>query len=231
MDELARAAGLSRTAFYFYFPGKEQALMSAATEVTAELFERADTWWHGDGPPEQLVRGALDGILQVYVEHAALLRATVELTSYSQEFEDFYKGLLDRFVLATADHLRRERDAGRLRPLDCDVAAEALVWMAERCNHILIKQGRSPEELVDSMTAVWVHALYPDSTSAGCQAVSGSVRRRTPSDLRAAVRPPGAESGPAAGRAPRRAARRVVGTGDRGGRRERHQLRQLPAAR
>ena len=34
--------------------------------------------------------------------------------------------------------------------------------MAERCNHILIKQGRSPEELVDSMTAVWVHALYPD---------------------------------------------------------------------
>ena len=64
---------------------------------------------------------------------------------------------------ATAEHLRRERDAGRLRPLDCDVVAETLVWMAERCNHILIKQGRSPEELVDSMTTVWVHALYPDS--------------------------------------------------------------------
>jgi AcrR family transcriptional regulator len=165
VDELARAAGLSRTAFYFYFPGKEQALMSAAAEVTEELFERADTWWHGSGPPEQLVRAALDGILQVYVEHAALLRATVELTSYSQEFEDFYKGLLDRFVLATAEHLRRERAAGRLRPLaDPDVTAEALVWMAERCNHILVKQGRSPEELVDSMTAVWVHALYPDNT-------------------------------------------------------------------
>jgi TetR/AcrR family transcriptional regulator, ethionamide resistance regulator len=163
VDELARAAGLSRTAFYFYFPGKEQALMSAAAEVTEELFDRADTWWHGEGPPEKLVRGALDGILQVYVEHAALLRATVELTSYSQEFEDFYKGLLDRFVRATADHLRRERDAGRLRPLDCEVVAENLVWMAERCNHILIKQGRSPEELVDSMTTVWVHALYPDS--------------------------------------------------------------------
>lgn len=164
VDELARAAGLSRTAFYFYFPGKEQALMSAAAEVTGELFERADTWWHGSGPPEQLVRAALDGILQVYVEHAALLRATVELTSYSQEFEDFYKELLDRFVLATADHLRRESEAGRLRALDPDVTAEALVWMAERCNHILIKQGRSPDELVDSMTAVWVHALYPDST-------------------------------------------------------------------
>jgi AcrR family transcriptional regulator len=162
VDELARAAGLSRTAFYFYFPGKEQVLMSAATEVTAELYDRADTWWHGEGPPEELVRAALEGILQVYVEHAALLRAAVELTSYSQEFEDFYKGLLDRFVRATADHLKREQEAGRLRPLDSEVVAEALVWMAERCNHVLIKQGRSPEELVDAMTGVWVHALYPD---------------------------------------------------------------------
>jgi TetR/AcrR family transcriptional regulator, ethionamide resistance regulator len=162
VDELARAAGLSRTAFYFYFPGKEQALMSAASEVNAELFERADTWWHGEGPPEELVRAALEGILQVYVEHAALLRATVELSSYSQEFEDFYKGLLDRFVRATADHLHREQEAGRLRPLDCEVVAENLVWMAERCNHMLIKQGRSPEELVSSLTQVWVHALYPD---------------------------------------------------------------------
>ena len=162
VDELARAAGLSRTAFYFYFPGKEQALMSAATEVTGELYERADTWWHGEGPPEQRVRDALAGILQVYVEHAALLRAAVELAGYSQEFEKFYEALLERFVRATADHLRREQAAGRLRDLDCDVVAETLVWMAERCNHVLIKQGRSPEELVNAMTSVWVHALYPD---------------------------------------------------------------------
>jgi AcrR family transcriptional regulator len=162
VDELARAAGLSRTAFYFYFPGKEQALMSAAAEVTGELYERADTWWHGDGPPEQRVRDALAGILAVYVEHAALLRAAVELTGYSVEFEEFYKALLDRFVSATAEHLRGEQQAGRLRDLDCEVTAESLVWMAERCNHVLIKQGRSPQELVDAMTSVWVHALYPD---------------------------------------------------------------------
>jgi TetR/AcrR family transcriptional regulator, ethionamide resistance regulator len=162
VDELARAAGLSRTAFYFYFPGKEQALMSAATEVTAELYERADTWWHGEGPPEERVRAALAGILDVYVRHAALLRAAVELASYSKEFEDFYNALLERFVRATADHLRREGNAGRLRELDQEVVSEALVWMVERCNHVLVKQGRPPEELVDALTSVWVHALYPD---------------------------------------------------------------------
>ncbi len=162
VDELARSAGLSRTAFYFYFPGKEQALMSAASEVTGELYDKADSWWHGEGPPEQLVRTALEGIIQVYVEHAALLRTAVEVAGYNPEFDKFYKSLLDRFVRATAAHLRREEGAGRLRPLDCDVVAETLVWQAERCNYVLIKQGRSPEELVAGLTKVWVHALYPD---------------------------------------------------------------------
>ena len=165
VDELARAAGLSRTAFYFYFPGKEQALMSAAAEVSAEFYERADTWWHGEGPPEELVRAALIGSLDVYVRHAPLLRAAVELTSYSREFEEFYKGLLDRFVRATAEHLHREQQAGRLRPLDCDLVAEGLVWMSERCNHMMIKEGRSPEEIVDTLTTVWIHALYPDKVA------------------------------------------------------------------
>ena len=165
VDELARAAGLSRTAFYFYFPGKEQALMSAAAEVSAEFYERADTWWHGEGPPEELVRAALIGSLDVYVRHAPLLRAAVELTSYSREFEEFYKELLDRFVRATAEHLHREQQAGRLRPLDCDLVAEGLVWMSERCNHMMIKEGRSPEEIVDTLTTVWVHALYPDKVA------------------------------------------------------------------
>ena len=166
VDELARAAGLSRTAFYFYFPGKEQALMSAAADVTEEFRQRADTWWHGEGPPEERVRAALAGILDVYVRHAALLRAAVEVTSYSMEFDEFYKSLLDGFVRATAEHLQREQKAGRLRQLDCDVVAESLMWMAERCNHVLIKQGRSPEEIVDALTSVWVHALYPDSVLA-----------------------------------------------------------------
>lgn len=165
VDDLARAAGLSRTAFYFYFPGKEQALMSAAAEVNTEFYERADTWWHGEGPPEQLVRAAVAGIMEVYVRHAPLLRAAVELTSYSPEFEEFYKGLIDRFVNATAEHLGREQEAGRLRSIDCELVAEALVWMSERCNHTMVKEGRSPEEIVDTLTTVWVHALYPDSAA------------------------------------------------------------------
>src|SRR5436190_7989870 len=163
VDELARRAGLSRTAFYFYYPDKNEVLKEASEAVASEVYAEADRWWHGEGPPEQLVREALSGIAAVYCEHADMLRATVEATTYDEEFRAFYEALIMRFVTATAEHLCRERDAGRLRALDPDPIAEALVWMAERCNYaFLLIENRPQSDVVDSLTAIWVHALYPD---------------------------------------------------------------------
>jgi TetR/AcrR family transcriptional regulator, ethionamide resistance regulator len=163
VDELARRGGLSRTAFYFYYPDKNEVLKDAANATSAEVYAEADRWWHGEGPPEQLVREALDGIADVYCENADVMRAAVEATTYDAGFRTFYDSLIQRFIDATADHLERELNAGRLRRLDPVPVAEALVWMAERCNHaILLLEGRSKREVVDSLTAIWVHALYPD---------------------------------------------------------------------
>lgn len=166
VDELARRAGLSRTAFYFYYPDKNEVLKEATNAAAADVYAEADRWWHGEGAPETLVREALAGIAAVYCEHADMLRAAVEATTYDAEFRVFYEALIRRFVDATAEHLRRELDAGRLRPLDPDSIAEALVWMAERCNYaILLIEGRSQREVVDALTAIWIHAIYPDGAS------------------------------------------------------------------
>jgi len=168
VDELARAAGLSRTAFYFYFPGKSQVLTAALVEVTEEFYAEADRWWHGEGPPEQLVRVAMEGIVGVFQRHATLLRTAVEVTTYDAEFAAFYNDrVMNRFVKATAEHLRREGEAGRLRPVDSDAVAEVLVWMVERANNVLIgSHRRPPEQIVEAFTTIWVHALYPDTVVA-----------------------------------------------------------------
>jgi TetR/AcrR family transcriptional regulator, ethionamide resistance regulator len=167
VEELARRGGLSRTAFYFYYPDKNEVLKEAANAAAAEVYAEADRWWHGEGRPEQLVREALEGIAAVFEQHADMLRAAVEATTYDPEFRVFYESLIRRFVTATAEHLRRELVAGRLRPLDADPVAEALVWMAERCNYaFLVMEGRPAGEVVDPLTAIWVHALYPDERRA-----------------------------------------------------------------
>lgn len=163
VEQIARAAGLTRSAFYFYFEDKHDLLLRATEEVAESLYHEADRLWHGEGAPDQRVRAALDGVLSVYAREGDLLRVVVEVSSYEREVANFWRTLIERFVRATADHLRAEQEAGRAAPLDADSTAEQLVWMVERCCYVYLASGeRSPAELADSLTRTWIAALYPE---------------------------------------------------------------------
>lgn len=161
VEEIARAAGISRTAFYFYFRDKQDLLMAAAADVADALYREADRWWGADGPPEVLVREAIAGVVAVYEQHADLLRVATEVSTYDPEVSRLWRGLVARFVVATADHIRAEQAVGRIGELEPDRTAEALMWMAERCCYVYLVSGeRSSEELVESLATVWLRALY-----------------------------------------------------------------------
>jgi AcrR family transcriptional regulator len=163
VDRIARAAGISRTAFYFYFRGKEELLRAAVEEVTEEAFHEADRWWHGEGEPRALIRRAVAGVVEVYRRHEQLMRIVQEVSTYDEELAGLWQESIGRFIAATADHLRTEQAAGRLRPIDPEAAAESLIWMTERCNYMYLSLGRrSAEEEIETLTDIWHHALYPD---------------------------------------------------------------------
>jgi TetR/AcrR family transcriptional regulator, ethionamide resistance regulator len=163
IDQIARAAGISRTAFYFYFRSKHDLLRAAMEEVSDETYREADRWWHGEGEPRVLIKAAIQGVVAVYLRHANLMRVGQEVAMYDAEMGELWRELIERFITATADHLRREQAAGRLRPLDPDETAESLVWMMERCNYVYLGLGRrDSRHVVETLTAIWYHALYPD---------------------------------------------------------------------
>jgi TetR/AcrR family transcriptional regulator, ethionamide resistance regulator len=162
VDEIAREAGITRSAFYFYFSDKREMLVSAADEVVGALYEQADRWWHGEGPPDERVLAALEGVVSVYARNSALLRVVTEVSGYDEEIGAFWRDLVERFIAATADHLRREQEAGRACSLDAARTAEQLVWMVERCCFIYLPSGeRTPRELARLLCETWVAVLYP----------------------------------------------------------------------
>jgi AcrR family transcriptional regulator len=163
VDEIARAAGLSRSAFYTHFRDKHDLLQAAVTDVADELYRMADRWWHGTGPPAERIRRALEGVVAVYAEQASLLRVATEVSTYDEEVRGIWMGIIERFVEATAEHIRSEQEKGLIpASLDPHGTAEALVWMNERCSYIYLGRGeRTPSELVAAMAPVWTAALYP----------------------------------------------------------------------
>jgi len=177
IDEIARAAGISRSAFYLHFRDKHDLLLSAIEEVAGELEELSGRWWSGEGAPAQRIRVAVEGLVSAYGEHAGVLRVATEVASYDDEVRQVWMEVVGRFIRATSEHLTGEQRRGLVPDrLDATGTAEALVWMAERCCYVYLgragadagdgAEGRSPEEVVEQIASVWAAALYPGVTPA-----------------------------------------------------------------
>ncbi len=163
IERIATSAGISRTAFYFYFKDKRELLMRLAEDITGELYGQADAWFSGDdGAPEDQVSEALEAIAQLYFEHGPLLRAIVEVSTYDEEIAVFWRALLQRFADATQSRITTEQEAGRAPAMPAAATAFALVWMTERTFYQQMVQGApiAREDLVAALNGVWLRSVY-----------------------------------------------------------------------
>jgi len=161
IERIATRAGISRTAFYFYFKDKKELLKHLTAEISGQLYEQADIWFSGEGDPHEQMRTALARIGAIYRDHGPLLRAIVEASAYEPEVATFWRSLLGRFVDAAADRMVAAQADGA-PPIGARPAAFALTWMTERTLYEQLVQDVSfdLDELVDALTEVWVRAVY-----------------------------------------------------------------------
>jgi AcrR family transcriptional regulator len=162
VERIATRAGISRTAFYFYFADKRELLMRLTEEVNGLLFEQADIWFSGEGDPERELATALRSIGVLYREHAVLLRAIVEVSTYDEEVANNWRATVGRFAEATERRLAAEREAGRTVCPHPRATAFALTWMTERTFYEQLVQGGpiADDELVEALTAIWLRSVY-----------------------------------------------------------------------
>jgi TetR/AcrR family transcriptional regulator, ethionamide resistance regulator len=162
IEKIATRAGISRTAFYFYFADKRELLMRLTEEVNALLFEQADAWFSSEEDPEGELRAALANIAMLYDEHSVLLRAIVEVSTYDEEVAVFWRSTLGRFVEATERRISQEQADGRSVVKNARAAAFALTWMTERTlyQELVQEQPIAKDELVDAMAEIWLRSVY-----------------------------------------------------------------------
>src|SRR5436190_2449085 len=162
IERIATRAGISRTAFYFYFHDKRELLMRLTEDVTEELYQQADIWYSGSGDPEAEIREALVNIARLYEQHGPLLRAIVEVSTYDDEVAVFWGGLLGRFIEASRERIVAERNAGRSSGCEPASTAFALCWMAERVLYQELVQGAPipPQDLVEALVRIWMRTIY-----------------------------------------------------------------------
>ena len=164
VEDIARGAGISRTAFYFYFRDKRELLMRLTEEVAEVLYAEADAWWSGEGDGRAALERALASVIRLYQEHGVLLRAVVEASAYDEVVAEFWRALVGRFVDATRRRIEEEQAAGGMTGVSAEATAFTLSWMTERACYQRIVQGGDPtvEEFLAALVHIWTATLYGD---------------------------------------------------------------------
>jgi AcrR family transcriptional regulator len=162
IERIATRAGISRTAFYFYFRDKRELLMRLTEDVNELLYQQADIWFSGAGAPEPEIREALTNIAALYAEHGVLLRAIVEVSTYDDEVAQFWRGMLGRFVDASRRRIEAEQQVGLSVARHAQATAFALCWMTERTmyQHLVQAGPMTSDEMVDALVGIWLHSVY-----------------------------------------------------------------------
>jgi AcrR family transcriptional regulator len=157
VEEIAKRAGISRTAFYFYFRGKRELLMRLTEGVAEILYGEAETWFGEPADGEAALREALARVLVVWNQHGVLLRAVVEASAYDEAIAAFWRAIMSRFV--DASRARIEADAV---PVPAEPTAFALCWGTERACYQWLVEGNdfSDPRLLDGIVAMWTRTLY-----------------------------------------------------------------------
>jgi AcrR family transcriptional regulator len=168
IERITTRAGISRTAFYFYFRDKRELLLRLTEDVTDELYRQADVWYSGGADPAAEVAEALRNIAALYTEHGAVLRAIVQAAATDHEVAVFWHAVVGRFVDATARRIEDlQRDGGAPADIVPRATGFALCWMIERAfnQQLVLGEPIPADQLVDALTGIFVRAVYSGQPS------------------------------------------------------------------
>ena len=163
VEDVMKKAGLTRTAFYRYFPDLEAVLLRRMSELHAELAEAASLWLDLDADPSEPILAANTGLAEVYKQHGRILLAFADAAGRGPEIEKAWHDTVHSFVAPVVARIEDLQSRGLANVPNIEETARALVWMNER--YLLETFGRRNESDVhvaaQTLSEIWHRVLFP----------------------------------------------------------------------
>jgi len=160
--EVARAAGVGRSAFYFYFENKAAAV-AAILEPMHEALMAANTVLANTAePPRSRVRDTLEAVARTAEEHRYLFEAMWEARGANSAVRDMWDAARESFVPTVAAVIAADRAAGRAPDgADAAVLASLLMELNDRLvERIIVGGPLTRRQLLEGAEAMWMGTIY-----------------------------------------------------------------------
>ena len=159
--DISRRAGLTRSAFYFYFESKHLAVAALMEEVYVGALAATKRLADATVAPEERVRGMDETLFDSVEENHHLFRATLEARGQSATLRQLWDADRTSFAAMVADLVRTERAAGRAAEgPDALALATMLLELNDRALERLVQGDLPRTDLVETIVAIWLRTLF-----------------------------------------------------------------------
>ncbi|HSV37715.1 MAG TPA: TetR/AcrR family transcriptional regulator, partial [Nocardioidaceae bacterium] len=126
--DITKRAGVSRSAFYFYFENKAYAVAALMGEVYDGAAAASEVLMSQEGTPRARLQQMLTGLFDVIGAHQHLYRAMLDARGTDETVRKMWDTDRESFVEPVADLIRAERAAGHA-PEGAEASALATVLL------------------------------------------------------------------------------------------------------
>ena len=160
--DLTVSAGITRSAFYFYFDSKAAAVGVLVAAVQDEARAAVEAIVGGEGGFRTRVSGALEKLTDRVLENAHIYRALLTARSKHERTRALWNEGRRTLAAPIAEFLRDERAAGRAPDgVDPEALAVGLIHINETVLEQLAYDTDGPREpLLTVATDMWVRSVY-----------------------------------------------------------------------
>lgn len=161
--EVARAAGLKRPAFYFYFAGKHEVVTELLTGIFQDDVFTIEGSLAGGGDPRDIVAESMTRTFDSWHAHRTLFRAMLDARDADPEAKAIWDRWLQRYEDLVGDFITTQPT---IATPDAAALAHVLISMNERVLDRYVRSGdpTDVEPLRAAIIHVWHTALFGSPT-------------------------------------------------------------------
>jgi AcrR family transcriptional regulator len=159
--EITAQAGVTRSAFYFYFENKAAAVGALMERLVTEIFAVNEEFTTGGGAPRERVYTMLNGLFDSSDRYRHVFSAMLEARGSSATVRQIWDDARDAFTPSVAELIRAQRPGNAPEP---EVLAAVLLEFNDRMLERFITGGQlTRAQLIEGAATVWLSTIYGEN--------------------------------------------------------------------
>ncbi|MEZ0339272.1 TetR/AcrR family transcriptional regulator [Mycobacterium sp. pV006] len=185
VGEIAAAARVQRSGFYFYFESKYTALAVITSEIWSELMDRARFFSRSaDESAADFIGRTTDIALDLWRNHEGVLMASVQAIPLDTQLAELWQDWIQRLADIVSNQVLEDQERGLAHPVSPDVPALTSTLLEMTMHIFYTNRLRQHDEaqtaqLRDMVVSIWIASAWGiTAPQAGASAAPAAQRRR-----------------------------------------------------